>query len=141
MSEEGAPNFNLARRLSGRLFNLSPLVETKLPFLASSEALRSPLFKYYYYLIEWPPKQRLNDALRQKAIVMRRKLYPLQKVLYQLGNSQEVQKHSYKVEGELRILRRWTAKGRMVAASKANSTQSAKRMYFPPSKPRNEVSI
>ncbi|KAM7539811.1 hypothetical protein Aperf_G00000044022 [Anoplocephala perfoliata] len=139
MSEGSAPNFNLARRLSGRLFNLSPLVETRLPFLASAEAIRTPLFKYYYYLIEWPPKQRLNDALRQKVIVMRRKLYPVQKILSQLSNFQELEKNSCTVEGESGVLRRWTARGRMVAASKASSMQSAKKNSSPPSKPHFEA--
>ncbi len=64
----------LACHLSGRLFNLSPFAVTKLPFLATEEGRRTPLFEFYCYLVDWRPEQRLNDMLKQRAVVMRAKV-------------------------------------------------------------------
>uniref|UniRef100_A0A5K3FHZ8 1-phosphatidylinositol-3-phosphate 5-kinase n=3 Tax=Mesocestoides corti TaxID=53468 RepID=A0A5K3FHZ8_MESCO len=69
----------LASHLRGRFFNLSPLVVSELPFLASPQGRRTPLFDFYFYLVDWPESRRLNDALKQKAVVVRANMYAARK--------------------------------------------------------------
>lgn len=134
----------LARHLAGRLINLSPLVDTKIPYLSSPEAEVSPLFEYYCYLIEWRFRQRLNDILRQKVVVARRRLYPLRKGLVDKSFNQEEEAKANEGAEKSKFLRRWTAQGRIIAAqeaAKSRSLQSAKLFQSPPSRTRVEVSV
>ncbi|VDO00368.1 unnamed protein product [Rodentolepis nana] len=125
----------LAQHLAGRLINLSPLVDTKIPYLSSPEAERSPLFEYYSYLVEWGFRQRLNDILRQKVVVSERKLYPLRKGLVEVGFEPvgEAKGNEGTGKKEQRFLRRWTAQGRIIAAVNAAKSNSSR---FPPSRTR-----
>ncbi|VDK32153.1 unnamed protein product, partial [Taenia asiatica] len=125
---------SLARHLCGRLFNLSPLATTKLPFLASAEGRRTPLFDFYFYLVDWPNKRRLNDSLKQKAVVMRAKIYAGRKPLSTFTLPQWDSKPSSSRPDRLcsedkeepKILRRWTGMGRIIAANMSRSNKAIK---------------
>ncbi|KAL5963240.1 1-phosphatidylinositol 3-phosphate 5-kinase [Taenia solium] len=132
---------SLARHLCGRLFNLSPLATTKLPFLASAEGRRTPLFDFYFYLVDWPDKRRLNDSLKQKAVVMRAKVYAGRKppstfTLPQWDSkpsSSRPDRLCSEDEEEPKILRRWTGMGRIIAANMSRSKKAIKIPF--PSRP------
>ncbi|VDM18885.1 unnamed protein product [Hydatigera taeniaeformis] len=132
---------SLACHLSGRLFNLSPLATTKLPFLASAEGRCTPLFDFYFYLVDWSDRRRLNDSLKQKAVVMRAKIYaerkPPSKFTLSRWESPPPSfipdRISSKGEEEPKILRRWTGMGGIIAA---NASRSKKATKIPlPSRP------
>nr|CDS22718.1 phosphatidylinositol phosphate 5 kinase type III [Echinococcus granulosus] len=130
---------SLARHLCGRLFNLSPLVTTKLPFLASVEGRRIPLFDFYFYLVDWPDKRRLNDSLKQKAVVMRAKIYASKKPPSMYTLPQQDSSSSLSApdrlcsedEKESMILRRWTGMGRIIAANASRSKKATKTPSLP----------
>nr|CDS28349.2 phosphatidylinositol phosphate 5 kinase type III [Hymenolepis microstoma] len=125
----------LAQHLAGRLINLSPLVDTKIPYLSSPEAEGSPLFEYYCYLVEWGFRQRLNDILRQKVVVTERKLYPLRKGLVDgsFNPGGAAKENEGTGQKKPRFLRRWTAQGRIIAAQNAAKSNSPRS---PPSRTR-----
>ncbi|VDL95020.1 unnamed protein product [Schistocephalus solidus] len=70
---------SVAFHMAKRVFTFSAFTLTHLPFLAGSSGRSAPLWDFYSYLVEWPAGRRLNDVLKQKALVVRAQLYALRK--------------------------------------------------------------
>ncbi|KAL7062988.1 hypothetical protein AAHC03_01493 [Spirometra sp. Aus1] len=70
---------SMAFHMSRRVFTFSAFTLTCLPFLAGPSGRSAPLWDFYSYLVDWPAGRRLNDVLKQKALVVRARLYALRK--------------------------------------------------------------
>ncbi|BHF58737.1 hypothetical protein SprV_0100169200 [Sparganum proliferum] len=70
---------SMAFHMSKRVFTFSAFTPTCLPFLAGPSGRSAPLWDFYSYLVDWPAGRRLNDVLKQKALVVRARLYALRK--------------------------------------------------------------
>ena len=113
--EDSFPS-TLAQHLANRVLNLSPLTAVKLPFLATSEGRHVPLFSIYHHFAAWTVKRRLNDALKQKAVAMRARVYAAEKLSTKHAWTPSKQPQSIvKEDGGKRFLRRWAGKSGILA--------------------------